>query len=181
MLQTFFSEFSLIDIFHDTIMNVFALWFKLSCYISCCKKRAVCFWSIQTNLYMQGNSGISNFLPLWYISLTHWLSEQLGEQLGSKLVEMLNDLLKLKEDKASCLHTFQYLSQLMWLWYLSHRWPAKAQTSLRICEISPEPSLFAHLKYGSRWRVRPKIKHLAPLYGCACTFEERVYGGQKVP
>ena len=41
------------------------------------------------------------------------------------------------------------MSQLMRLWYLSHRRPAKAQA-----------------KYGSRRRVRPKIRHLAPLYGC---------------
>ena len=53
-------------------------------------------------------------------------------------------------------------SQLMWLWCLSHRQPAKVQKSLRICAVSLEPSLFAHMKYGSRQRVRPKIRHLAP-------------------
>ena len=74
-----------------------------------------------------------------------------------------------------------YLSQLMRLWYLSHRRPAKAQASLRICAVSPEPSLFAHMKYGSRRWLRPKIRHLAPPDGCACAFEELVYGGQKVP
>ena len=58
------------------------------------------------------------------------------------------------------------------LWYLSHRRPAKAQVSLRILAVSPEPFLFAHIKYGSRRRVRPKIRHLAPLDGCACAFEE---------
>ena len=41
------------------------------------------------------------------------------------------------------------MSQLMRLWYLSHRRPA-------------EPSLFAHIKYGRRQRVRPKVRHLAP-------------------
>ena len=46
-----------------------------------------------------------------------------------------------------------WMSQLMRLWYLSHRRPAKAQASLRIRAVSPEPSLFAHMKYGSRWRV----------------------------
>ena len=51
----------------------------------------------------------------------------------------------------------------MKLWYLSHRQPAKAQTSLRIRAVSPEHSLFAHIKYGSRRRVRPKFRHLAPL------------------
>ena len=40
------------------------------------------------------------------------------------------------------------LSQLMRLWYLSHRWPAKVQES--ICTVSPELLLFAHMKYGSR-------------------------------
>ena len=64
---------------------------------------------------------------------------------------------------------------------LSHRRLAKAQASLRIRAVLPEPSLFAHMKYGNRRRVRPKIRHLAPLDGCACAFEEWVYGGRKVP
>ena len=64
------------------------------------------------------------------------------------------------------------MSQLMRLWYLSHRRPAKAQASLRIRAVSPEPSLFAHMKYGNRRRVRPKMRHLAPLDACACAFEE---------
>ena len=58
----------------------------------------------------------------------------------------------------SVLYNNNNLSQLMRLWYLSHRRPAKAQASLRIRTVSPEPSLFAHLKCGSsRWRrFRPK-------------------------
>ena len=64
------------------------------------------------------------------------------------------------------------LSQLMRLWYLSHRRPANAQASLRIRAVSPEPSLFAHMKSGRRRRVRPKIRYLAPLDGCAYAFEE---------
>ena len=53
----------------------------------------------------------------------------------------------------------------MRLWYLSYtcRRPAKAQASLRIRAVSPEPSLFARMKYGKRQRVRPKIRDLAPL------------------
>ena len=74
-----------------------------------------------------------------------------------------------------------YLSQLMRLWYFSHRQPVKAQATLRICAVSPEPLLFAHMKYGSIQRVKPKISHLASLDGCACGFEEWIYGGQKVP
>ena len=69
----------------------------------------------------------------------------------------------------------------MRLWYLSHRRPVKVQASLRIRAVSPEPSLFAYIKYGSIRRVRPKIRHLAPLDGCTCAFEEWVYGGLKVP
>ena len=67
------------------------------------------------------------------------------------------------------------------IWNLSHMRPAKAQASLRVCAVSSEPSLFAHMNYGSRRRVRPKIRDLAPLDGCACIFEEWIYGGQKVP
>ena len=53
-----------------------------------------------------------------------------------------------------------HLSQLMKLWYLSHRRPAKAQASLRIRAVLPEPSLFAQMKDGNRRRVQPKIRHL---------------------
>ena len=58
------------------------------------------------------------------------------------------------------------MNQLMRLWYLSHRRPATVQTSLRICAVSPKSSLFACMKFGSRWRVRPEIRHLAPLDVC---------------
>ena len=64
---------------------------------------------------------------------------------------------------------------------ITYRRPAKAQASLRIRAVSPEPSLFARMKNGSRRRVRPKLRHLAPLDACACAFEELVYGGRKVP
>ena len=53
------------------------------------------------------------------------------------------------------------MSQLMRLWYLSYRQPAKTQMSLHICAVWPEPSLFAHMKYGSIQRVQQKIRHLA--------------------
>ena len=77
----------------------------------------------------------------------------------------------------------------MRLWCLSHRQPGKAQASLHIRAVSPESSLFAQMKYGSRQRVRPKIRHVAPQDGCACRFdhclsfyfEEWVYGERKVP
>ena len=49
----------------------------------------------------------------------------------------------------ACMHCMEKKSQLMRLWYLSHRRPTKAQVSLRIRAVSPEPSLFAHMKYGS--------------------------------
>ena len=53
-----------------------------------------------------------------------------------------------------------YLSQLMRLWHLSHRRPAKAQASLRIHAVLPKPSLFTHMNYGSRLRVWQKIRYL---------------------
>ena len=40
-----------------------------------------------------------------------------------------------------------------------------AQASQPIRAVSPEPLLFAHIQYGSRQRVQPKIRHLAPLDG----------------
>ena len=64
------------------------------------------------------------------------------------------------------------MSQLMRFWDIYHRRPAKAQAILRIRTVSPEPSLFAHMTYGSRRRVRPKLRHLAPLDGCTCAFTE---------
>ena len=54
------------------------------------------------------------------------------------------------------------LSQLMRLWYLSHRRPAKAQASLHIRAVSSEPSLFANLKYGTRQMVLPKKQTSSP-------------------
>ena len=62
------------------------------------------------------------------------------------------------------------MSQLMRLWYLSHRQPTKAKASLRMHAVSPEASLFTHMKYGSRWWVRQNIRHLAPLVGCTCVW-----------
>ena len=53
------------------------------------------------------------------------------------------------------------MSQLMRLWYLSHRRQVKAQASLHFRAVSPEPSLFAHMNSGSKRKVRPKIRHLA--------------------
>ena len=73
------------------------------------------------------------------------------------------------------------MSQLMGLWYLSHRRPAKAQESLRISAVSTEPLPFAHMKYERTQRIQQKIRHLTPLAGCACPFEEGVYRGRKVP
>ena len=68
--------------------------------------------------------------------------------------------------------TEQYMSQLIRLWYLSQRQPAKAQASLCMHAVWQGPSLFAHMKYENRRRVRPKIGHLAPLDDCACALEE---------
>ena len=59
------------------------------------------------------------------------------------------------------------LSQLMILWYLSHRRPAKAQASLRIRAVSPELLLFEHMNYGNGRRVRPK-NQTSSLIGWLC-------------
>ena len=54
------------------------------------------------------------------------------------------------ETKGCLLAYLRVISQLMRLWYLSHRQPVKAQASLHIRAVLPEPSLFAHMKYGSK-------------------------------
>ena len=43
---------------------------------------------------------------------------------------------------------------------------------------SPEPSLFAHIKHGSRQRVWPKIRRVALVDGSACVFEDWAYRGR---
>ena len=68
-------------------------------------------------------------------------------------------------------------NQLMRLWYmlLPHRRPAKAQAR----SLARAFAVRTHELWNIR-RVRPKIRHLAPLDDCACVFEEWS-NGQKVP
>ena len=80
------------------------------------------------------------------------------------------------KDRFSCDEA--HLSQLMRLWYLSLRRTGKARARLHIHAIWPEPSLYAHIKYGRKWRVWPKIRRVAPVDCCACMFEDWVYGGR---
>ena len=87
----------------------------------------------------------------------YFLPGSFGKMMDHVLIIKVNALLNINA----------LLSQLgdmilRW-WYLSHGRPAKAQANLRIRAVSPEPSLFAHIKYWSRRRVQPKIRHLAPL------------------
>ena len=46
---------------------------------------------------------------------------------------------------------------------------AKVQASLRICAVSPEPSLLAHTSSETRGTFRQKARSLAPLNGWACS------------
>ena len=54
------------------------------------------------------------------------------------------------------------------IWYLLPMRAAKAQASLRIRAVSPEPSLLAHTSSESRATFRQKARFLAPLNGWAC-------------
>ena len=56
------------------------------------------------------------------------------------------------------------------------RWLRRACASM---QCRPEPSLFAHIKHGSTWRVQPKIRHLAPLDGCTCTLKNEFRENEK--
>ena len=55
--------------------------------------------------------------------------------------------------------------------YFWYRRPVKARTRLRICAVSSEPSLLAHTKYRSRWRLRSKSRTVAPLGSCTHVFK----------
>ena len=54
------------------------------------------------------------------------------------------------------------------IWYLSPMRAAKVQASLRICAVSPEPSLLAHTSSESRGNFRQKARCMTPLNGWAC-------------
>ena len=71
----------------------------------------------------------------------------------------------------SCLSSFYHdsrLDRVKRIWYLSPMRAAKVQASLRICAVSPEPSLLAHRSSESRGTFRQKARSLAPLNGWAC-------------
>ena len=61
-----------------------------------------------------------------------------------------------------------YLDRVKRIWYLSPMRAAKVQASLRICAVSPEPSLLTHTSSESRGTFRQKVRSLAPLNGWAC-------------
>ena len=54
------------------------------------------------------------------------------------------------------------------IWYLSPMRAAKVQASLRMCAVSPEPSLLAYTSSESRGTFRQKARSLSPLNGWAC-------------
>ena len=98
----------------------------------------------------------SNFLPLTVISfLPPWLDiKPLVTVCTMQVIEFRNQEIY-KNDPTQ--ESKYEMSQLMRLWYFSHGRPAKAQVKLRIRSVTPEPLLFAHMKYGRRKKVRPKI------------------------
>ena len=63
---------------------------------------------------------------------------------------------------------FFYMDRVKRIWSLSPMRAAKVQASLRICAVSPEPSLLAHTSSESRGTFRQKARSLAPLNGWAC-------------
>ena len=91
-------------------------------------------------------------------SLIQMYKQQSGIHMKTNvsIFHMLNDIIRLKINSLAmnpvsiiCLDR-KRMSQLMRLWYLSHRRSAQAQARLRTRSVSPEPSLFAHIKFGSR-------------------------------
>ena len=61
-----------------------------------------------------------------------------------------------------------HMGRVKRIWYLSPMQAVKVQASLRICTVSPEPSLLAHTSSESRRTFRQKARSLAPLNGWAC-------------
>ena len=64
-----------------------------------------------------------------------------------------------------------YMDRVKRIWYLSPMRAAKAQASLCIRAVSPEPSLLVHTSSESRGTFRQKARSLAPLNGWACAVE----------
>ena len=58
------------------------------------------------------------------------------------------------------------------VWYLSYNQEAKAQASLRMRAVSPEPSLLTHKKYRSRSLIRPNTWSVALLGSFARALKE---------
>ena len=61
-----------------------------------------------------------------------------------------------------------YVGRVKRIWYLAPMQAAQVQVSLRLCAVSPEPSLLAHTSSESRGTFRQKARSLAPLNGWAC-------------
>ena len=68
---------------------------------------------------------------------------------------------------AVCVQRAFYVDRVKQIWYLSPMRAAKVQASLRICAVSPEPSLLAYTSSESRGTFRQKARSLAPLNGWA--------------
>ena len=93
-----------------------------------------------------------------------WLLMQTSKRLATK---------RRPDDKKVSWHCAQRvvlddMDRVKRIWYLSPMRAAKVQASLRICAVSPEPPLLAHISSESRGTFRQKARSLAPLNGWAC-------------
>ena len=95
-----------------------------------------------------------------------WLLKKTNKKNNNNNSKTVDTIQQEQARKHEKMKTKNELSQPLRLWCLSHRRQATAQASLRMRAVPPEPSLFAHMKYGRRRRIPPKIRHLAPLHVC---------------
>ena len=100
------------------------------------------------------------------MALGYWFYERLGSESVKFLCLYMSKVSHYADTISKCISPYQI--------NLCRSWAHMSQLMSFLGIYKPEPSLFTHMKYGS-WRiVWPKIRHLAPLDGGACVFEEWV-------
>ena len=95
-----------------------------------------------------------------YSAICHYTQVETDKYMGKVYIKL--------PQKFVCKSISLYIGCIKRIWYLSPKWAAKVQASLRIRAVSPEPPLLTHTSSESRGTFRQKARSLAPLNGWAC-------------